>query len=571
MKKLINWISKHKLLTALAVLAVIGTIIFFRTKSAPMKAYSQTSLESHDLLNYNSFNGTVQSNSEYRIIPSVSSTVTSLSVSEGDHVEKGQVIATLDDTAAQYQIALKQAMMNQSGTSSFYSIRDAETAYLNYKTALENGLNSSMISAGRSLDNSNLAVEHAKDALDNGMDSADSSVSSAKKRAEAAKRTMENAKAALPSDEEAQKIFDEYTEALAEREAALEFLNSCTTAAELARLAYESEPDDSPEKEAKQIAWSEAVAAQTQAQTDYDIANAKYEPANIAFELLTNASSYYETAKKEFDTAQTALANAKTTRSETEDKLEQALESSEHDLAAARLSYDSTALSVQQQLQDYENTIAKIKANANDQSSRIELSHLQDALNDYIIKAPVSGTITSLSMREGEVAANNTPAAVISGLDVMSIKIKIDEYSVINAKEGMPVEIYVDAIKKTYQGTLRYISETADVTEGISYYSAEVDFASDDVVRTGMSTEVRLKQVDHPNAMCLPAEAIFFRTDNTSYVNVKDGSGMKEVDVVTGDTDGLYTEIVQGLSPEDIVLYTASVKLPNSDNVVSVE
>ena len=36
---IINWISKHKLLTALAVLAVIGTIIFFRTKSAPMNSF----------------------------------------------------------------------------------------------------------------------------------------------------------------------------------------------------------------------------------------------------------------------------------------------------------------------------------------------------------------------------------------------------------------------------------------------------------------------------------------------------------------------------------------------------
>ena len=144
-KKILTWIGKHKVLTVVLALILGAAGCFFVNRNKTSGLYSETSLSEHSLITYNSFVGTVEPDSSVRIIPKVSSLVTSVSVKEGDHVTKGQVIATLDDTAAQYQIALKQASMNQAGTSSYYNIKEAETAYQNYRTALENGLNSSMM------------------------------------------------------------------------------------------------------------------------------------------------------------------------------------------------------------------------------------------------------------------------------------------------------------------------------------------------------------------------------------------------------------------------------------------
>ena len=197
MNKLKTWFSKHKILTGVLAAGILAAIIFFVTRPSESASYSSTSLKPQDLRIYNSFVGTVQPNSDYRIIPKVSSLVTSVRVKEGDYVEKGQVIAVMDDTAAQYQIALKQAMMAQNGTSSYYNIKDAETAYQNYKTALENGLNSSLLSAGRSLDSAALSLDHAEDALESGLNSADAAVSAAARRVRDAKETVKVTKEAL--------------------------------------------------------------------------------------------------------------------------------------------------------------------------------------------------------------------------------------------------------------------------------------------------------------------------------------------------------------------------------------
>ena len=114
MNKLKSWISRHKFLAVAAAAAIILTAVSLLKRPDPLAAYSEITLEPHDLLTYNSFNGTVEANTDYRVLSQVSSKVTSVNVKEGDYVEKGQVIAVLDDTAAQYQVALKKAMMNQS-------------------------------------------------------------------------------------------------------------------------------------------------------------------------------------------------------------------------------------------------------------------------------------------------------------------------------------------------------------------------------------------------------------------------------------------------------------------------
>ena len=77
------------------------------------------------------------------------------------------------------------------------------------------------------------------------------------------------------------------------------------------------------------------------------------------------------------------------------------------------------------------------------------LSQIKDSLKDYTITAPISGTITSLNIKDGDMAAAGTPAAVISNVDTMKIAIKVDEYSILNVEAGKPVLVYIDSIDST--------------------------------------------------------------------------------------------------------------------------
>ena len=248
--------------------------------------------------------------------------------------------------------------------------------------------------------------------------------------------------------------------------------------------------------------------------------------------------------------------------------LSQAATTAEHDFINANNSYFSTERSVQQQLETMAGTVEKLKATSGNAPARMELEHARQGLKDYTITAPISGTISTLSVTEGDLASTTAPVAVISGNDAMVIRIKIDEYSVLNAEAGKNVKIFIESIGETYDGTLRYVSDTAEITEGVSYYNAEVSFVPDDKVRSGMSTEVRLMIVDEHDVKCLPAEALYYRPDGSAYVYLWSGSELEERDIKIGVSDGDYVQVLEGIGEEDTVYFT--YRTVNTDDSVIV-
>lgn len=184
-------------------------------------------------------------------------------------------------------------------------------------------------------------------------------------------------------------------------------------------------------------------------------------------------------------------------------------------LQSAQNQVDSTYTALQNAQSSYDSTRA----------SQLELTNLRNSLADYTITAPCSGTVTALNVQPGDAVTPQTVLAVISDLDSMEIAIRVDEYSILNTAVGSPVTVYVDSIDSSYNGVLSWVADTATVENGVSYFEATVRFVPDEKVRSGMSVETHLVNVDAPGTLSVSVEAVQYREDNTAYVLVRGDDG----------------------------------------------
>ncbi|MCD7843319.1 MAG: efflux RND transporter periplasmic adaptor subunit [Clostridiales bacterium] len=516
---------RHKIRTILVLLVVVVVLVRVLTPTNATAGMTEETAALRDITTYNSFVGNVEADTERSVLSQASAEVLEVLVEEGDTVEEGDVLATLDTSDVEYNIAQKEAALASTQTTNEYNIKDAQTNYDNAKEALDSGLNSSVVSAKSQMDSAKEAYETAKDTynsaktqIDNGTYSSTASYYTARNEAKAALETAED-------------NLEDGETAVAACEADLEEAQAALTAAQADETITN---------------LSSYEAEVTAAQTALSTAQANLTALEAA---VTSAESAYETAKSQFNSAKKSALSS----------LSDSVSSAKTTYENAKKSYNAAVLAAEQQLETYENSLEKTEATADTTTSELELQNLYDSLEDYTITAPCAGTVTALNISEGDMAASGVSVATISNLNAMSIAITVDEYSIINTSVGSDVTVYVDSIDSTYEGTLTWIADTATISNGVSYYEAEVSFTADDLVRSGMSVEVRLTNVDEKNAVTISVDALNYNDDNTAYVYTLDEDGDVVTQAVTlGASDGTYVQVTDGLEEGDSVLLVSS-------------
>ena len=108
-----------------------------------------------------------------------------------------------------------------------------------------------------------------------------------------------------------------------------------------------------------------------------------------------------------------------------------------------------------------------------------QLEDVQDNIDSYTIKAPISGTVISRNANVGENITRNTGSttvlATIYDLSEMTFQISVDELDVASVEVGQTVEITADAMEgETYTGTVTNVSLESSYSNGVSTYPVTV-------------------------------------------------------------------------------------------------
>lgn len=254
--------------------------------------------------------------------------------------------------------------------------------------------------------------------------------------------------------------------------------------------------------------------------------------------------------------------------------------------AISQQEYDTQATAVQTAKAAVDNARAAIDtakaaivtANADISSQQAELRKSQTNVNTAqqdlgytTIRAPMSGTVVSITTEQGStVNANQTAPTIVTLADLSTVRInaQISEADVINVQAGMPVYFNIignpeqkfDATLKAIEPAPEQISETSSTDTAI-YYIGYLEVPNPERrFRIDMTAQVYVVIDQAKDALLIPSTALKnSKTDTsgktTATVRVLQADGtVKEQPVTVGINNRVNAQILSGLKAGDDVI-----------------
>lgn len=292
-----------------------------------------------------------------------------------------------------------------------------------------------------------------------------------------------------------------------------------------AKITFET--TQSEHKRNEELFQKELISKQTLEQSEKQLASTKsqYETAQKAVESQNETiKSEEENIKREkvaIQSREATLAlnkkNVETVK-ESQDAQEKQLKA---DLENARTRLKQTEDTTEEEKDLTKH--AKVSAQANLLQAESRLKSQQDRYKWTTVKAPMSGTITRLSVEEGEIITSGRSAfsrgeAImrIADLSQMIVRTQINQVEIGRIKEGQRVEIRVDSFRnKIFNGRVSEISPSSTPRGqgggGVITFEVniEVEIPDQEIkLLPGMSADVDIIVFEKPDILQIPIAAV---------------------------------------------------------------
>ncbi len=186
--------------------------------------------------------------------------------------------------------------------------------------------------------------------------------------------------------------------------------------------------------------------------------------------------------------------------------------------------------------------------------ARLALEDALERLEQANVRAPFAGTLLEVEVKENEIAHAGNPVIVLADTSTLEIVASIDEIDIGEVSVGQKVEIVLDAFpEKRLAGEITHIDPAAAPQRGSTVYEATVSFRGEGLaIRPGMGTNLTITTVERPQVLLVPSRAIQ-TIGRRKVVRVLEGGNVREVEVKTGLSNRVETEIISGLREGQIV------------------
>ncbi len=283
----------------------------------------------------------------------------------------------------------------------------------------------------------------------------------------------------------------------------------------------------------------------------------------------TTQENLLRTDRLRLETYKAQLASRKTT-------LEVAKRA--YDRERALIKTDATS---KEKLDNARDAYAIAKANVDETTSLIKQTLLaintdETNLGYTKIRAPLDGTVVSVPVEEGQtVNANQTTPTIIkiANLNDMEIDIQISEGDITKVKQGMPVDYTILSEPNTvFHATLDSLdpglttlsdgsydksssgASSGSSTSAVYYYAKSFVNNPEGKLRIGMMTQCTILVANAENVLLVPSIAIS-NSGGKHYIRIlKNKDEVERREIKIGITDGVYTEVLSGVSEgEDVI------------------
>ncbi len=242
----------------------------------------------------------------------------------------------------------------------------------------------------------------------------------------------------------------------------------------------------------------------------------------------------------------------------------------ENDYLQSRYEYDSwlrrRALARQNFLQDSVlrlNQLAQLEGSIARLQDNLVLT--KQNLENLIIKAPISGQLTSLNAEIGESKSPGQRIGQIDVLDSVKVRASIDEFYIARINPGQTGEF--DLSGSTYK--LRITKVFPEVSNGRFDVDMEFIGVAPTGIRRGQTLQIRLELGELEEAVLLPRGGFYQKTGG-QWVFVIDQSGNFAVkrNVKLGRQNPQMFEVLDGLQPGEQVITSSYDNFGDVDRLI---
>ena len=200
------------------------------------------------------------------------------------------------------------------------------------------------------------------------------------------------------------------------------------------------------------------------------------------------------------------------------------------------------------------------------ESAQLSLQRAQDALENYTITSPISGTVIEKNFKAGDKldGMESGALAVIFDLSGLKLTINVSELDISQLQPGQEVEITAEALPdQVFYGVVDAVSINGTTTKGFTTYPVTIVLEEFGDLNPGMNVSAKVIIFQETNALCIPVSAV--NSDGTILVaapgalsedgsTVIDPSKAERRTVTLGSGDQEYVSVTEGLEEGEVVL-----------------
>ena len=211
-------------------------------------------------------------------------------------------------------------------------------------------------------------------------------------------------------------------------------------------------------------------------------------------------------------------------------------------MSNAQLSYNDAVLALEKQVLQND-TFSQDSSIKNAQlaldDAELGIEKAQDAVDDYVVEAPIEGTVVKKNSKAGDTidSSNATdPLCVIYDLSSVKISIDVDETEIALIKTGQKATVTADAVEGEFEGVVTKVPVDGVNENGVTTYTIEIRIENYGDLLPGMNVDAEIVVEEADNVIAVPVNSVnrgnivFVKDDGTTHEN-------DVTDIIKGNKD----------------------------------
>ncbi|WP_237174028.1 efflux RND transporter periplasmic adaptor subunit [Paracandidimonas lactea] len=192
------------------------------------------------------------------------------------------------------------------------------------------------------------------------------------------------------------------------------------------------------------------------------------------------------------------------------------------------------------------------------------------AQSHIILRAPATGVITELNVRNGAMVTPGQTLAKIAGLSKLWLVVEVPESMALQVRPGMGVDaVFAGDSTQHFTGRIREILPGISATSRTLQVRLEID-NTDFAMTPGMLMRAHISAAKATSRLLVPSEAVITTGKRSVVIVRNENGGLEPVEVTIGDDIGSRTEIVSGLKEGQQVVASGQFLIDSEASLKSV-